>query len=128
MQTEEKARRACRQSRRPRVRTILRRSRRRKAQSANPPGSAASGSRHLMKLFARAGNRVMFVNSTSMGLPGLTNKDLLPRIARKLRSYSKLARTTPEGITVVSPAALPFFGNRPARAVNRKLLAAQLGK
>ncbi len=81
-----------------------------------------------MKLFARAGNRVMFVNSISMGLPGLTNKDLLPRIARKLRSYSKLARTTPEGITVVSPAALPFFGNRPARAVNRKLLAAQLGK
>src|SRR5881227_775005 len=83
---------------------------------------------HLMRRFARAGNRVVFVNSISMGLPGLTNKDLLPRIARKLRSYSKLARTTPEGITVVSPAALPFFGNRPARAVNRKLLAAQLGK
>jgi len=69
----------------------------------------------------------MFVNSISMGLPGLANKDLLPRIARKLRSYSKLARTTPEGITVVSPAALPFFGNRTVRTMNRRLLSTQLG-
>jgi glycosyltransferase involved in cell wall biosynthesis len=82
---------------------------------------------HLMRRFARAGNRVVFVNSISMGLPGLGNKDLLPRVARKLRSYAKLARTTPEGITVVSPAALPFYGSRAARAVNRALLAAQVG-
>ena len=82
---------------------------------------------HLMRRFARAGNRVVFVNSISMGLPGLGNKDLLPRVARKLRSYAKLARTTPEGITVVSPAALPFYGSRAARALNRRLLAAQVG-
>ena len=82
---------------------------------------------HLMRRFARAGNRVVFVNSISMGLPGLGNKDLLPRVVRKLRSYAKLARTTPEGITVVSPAALPFYGSRAARAVNRGLLAAQVG-
>ncbi|MBA2647018.1 MAG: glycosyltransferase [Pyrinomonadaceae bacterium] len=81
---------------------------------------------HLMRRFARAGNKVVFVNSISMGLPGLANKDLLPRVARKLRSYAKLARTTPEGITVVSPATLPFFGSRAARAVNRHLLAAQI--
>jgi glycosyltransferase involved in cell wall biosynthesis len=82
---------------------------------------------HLMRRFARAGNRVLFVNSISMGLPGLGNRDLLPRVARKLRSYAKLARTTAEGITVVSPAALPFFGSRAARAANRGLLAAQVG-
>ena len=82
---------------------------------------------HLMRRFARAGNRVLFVNSISMGLPGLTNRDLLPRVARKLRSYAKLARTTEEGITVVSPAALPFYGSRAARAANRRLLAAQVG-
>ncbi|MDQ3918449.1 MAG: glycosyltransferase [Acidobacteriota bacterium] len=82
---------------------------------------------HLMRRFARAGNRVLFVNSISMGLPGLTNRDLLPRVARKLRSYAKLARTTEEGITVVSPAALPFYGSRAARAANRGLLAAQVG-
>lgn len=81
---------------------------------------------HLMRRFARAGNRVVFVNSISMGLPSLTNKDLLPRIRRKLGSYAKLARTTEEGITVISPAALPFYGSRAARAANRRLLAAQV--
>ncbi|HEV7682961.1 MAG TPA: glycosyltransferase [Pyrinomonadaceae bacterium] len=83
---------------------------------------------HLMRRFARAGNRVIFVNSISMGLPSLTNKDLLPRIARKLRSYARLARPTPEGVTVVSPAVIPFFGSRAARTVNRKLLALQIGR
>ena len=82
---------------------------------------------HLMRRFARAGNKVIFVNSISMGLASVTNKDLLPRVARKLKSYAKLARTTPEGITVVSPAALPFFGSRAARAANRHLLSAQVG-
>ncbi|HYH84178.1 MAG TPA: glycosyltransferase [Pyrinomonadaceae bacterium] len=81
---------------------------------------------HLMRRFARAGNRVVFVNSISMGLPNLANKDLLPRVARKLRSYARLARTTSEGITVVSPAALPFFGSATARNINRHLIAAQI--
>jgi glycosyltransferase involved in cell wall biosynthesis len=80
-----------------------------------------------MRRFARAGNRVIFVNSISMGLPSIRNKDLLPRIVRKLRSYSKLARSTPEGITVVSPAALPFFGSRATRDANRRLICAQVG-
>src|SRR5689334_16141091 len=83
---------------------------------------------HLMRKFARDGNKVIFVNSISMGLPGLAHKDLLPRIKRKLGSYSKLARETEEGITVVSPAALPFFGTAAARKVNRRLLSAQIGK
>ncbi|HEV2834341.1 MAG TPA: glycosyltransferase [Pyrinomonadaceae bacterium] len=83
---------------------------------------------HLMRKFARAGNKVIFVNSISMGLPGLAHKDLLPRIKRKLGSYSKLARQTEEGITVVSPASLPFFGSAAARSVNRGLLGAQIGK
>jgi glycosyltransferase involved in cell wall biosynthesis len=82
---------------------------------------------HLMRRFARAGNRVIFVNSISMGLASVTNKDFLPRVKRKLKSYAKLARTTEEGITVVSPAALPFFGSRAARAANRHLLSAQVG-
>ena len=82
---------------------------------------------HLMRRFARAGNKVIFVNSISMGLASLSNKDFLPRIARKLRSYAKLARVTAEGITVVSPAAVPFFGSRAARIANRRLLRAQIG-
>ena len=77
---------------------------------------------HLMRRFARAGNKVIFLNSISMGLPSFGHKDIVPRITRKLRSYSKLARETPEGITVVSPASLPFFGSRTARSVNRCLM------
>ena len=81
---------------------------------------------HLMRRFARAGNRVIFVNSISMGLASLRNKDLLPRIMRKLKSYAKLARTTEEGITVVSPAVVPFFGSAVAAATNRRLLTTQI--
>jgi glycosyltransferase involved in cell wall biosynthesis len=83
---------------------------------------------HLMRRFARAGNKVIFVNSISMGLPSIRNKDLLPRVIRKMRSYSKLARETEEGITVVSPAALPFFGSRAARDANRRLIRAQIAR
>lgn len=80
-----------------------------------------------MRRFARAGNKVIFVNSISMGLPSLANKDILPKIGRKLKSYAKLARTTDEGITVVSPATIPFYGNAIARKINQKLLIMQIG-
>lgn len=83
---------------------------------------------HLMRRFARAGNRVIFVNSISLGLPSLRNKDLLPRIARKMRSYAKLARQTDEGITVVSPATVPFFGSRASRSLNLGLLRVQINR
>jgi len=79
-----------------------------------------------MRRFARAGNRVIFVNSISMGLASIRNKDLLPRIKRKLKSYAKLARTTEEGITVISPAVVPFFGSAIAAATNRRLLTTQI--
>src|SRR5207247_3866354 len=81
---------------------------------------------HLMRRFARAGNKVIFVNSISMGLPALYHKDLWPRITRKLKSYARLARETPEGITVISPAVLPFFGSAATRTINRRLLKAQI--
>src|SRR5947207_15410879 len=69
----------------------------------------------LMRGFARAGNKVIFVNSISMGLTSVKSKDLVPRITRKLKSYAKLARTTAEGITVVSPAVIPSLAVAPPR-------------
>jgi glycosyltransferase involved in cell wall biosynthesis len=82
---------------------------------------------HLMRRFALAGNKVIFVNSISMGLPSISNKDLLPKIKRKLKSYAKFARDIQEGITVVSPATIPFYGNRAVRLLNQKLLLTQIG-
>src|SRR5436309_23287 len=81
---------------------------------------------HLMRRFARAGNKVIFVNSISMGLAPMKSKELVPRITRKLKSYAKFARTTEEGITVVSPAIIPFFGSRAATFANRRLLTSQI--
>jgi glycosyltransferase involved in cell wall biosynthesis len=69
---------------------------------------------------------VIFENSISLGLPSLRDKVLLPRVTRKLRSYAKFARKTSEGITVVSPATLPFFASRTARRMNRQLLKSQI--
>jgi glycosyltransferase involved in cell wall biosynthesis len=83
---------------------------------------------HLMRRFARAGNKVIFVNSISMGLAPIRSGELLPRVTRKLKSYAKLARTTEEGITVVSPAVVPFFGSTAATATNRRLLTAQIAR
>ena len=81
---------------------------------------------HLMRRFARAGNKVIFVNSISMGLAPMKSGELVPRIRRKLKSYAKLAHTTEEGITVVSPAVVPFFGSAAVAATNRRLLTAQI--
>jgi glycosyltransferase involved in cell wall biosynthesis len=81
-----------------------------------------------MRRFARAGNKVIFVNSISMGLAPMKSGEVLPRIKRKLKSYAKLARTTGEGITVVSPAVVPLFGSRAAAATNRRLLTAQISR
>jgi glycosyltransferase involved in cell wall biosynthesis len=61
-----------------------------------------------------------------MGLAPIKSGELLPRVKRKLKSYAKLARTTEEGITVVSPAVVPFFGSAAAAATNRRLLTVQI--
>ena len=79
-----------------------------------------------MRRLANAGNRVIFVNSISMGLPSLSSPDLVSKIKRKLRSYAKPIRITEEGIIVVSPPVLPFYSSRLARAMNRWLLAIQI--
>jgi glycosyltransferase involved in cell wall biosynthesis len=81
---------------------------------------------HIMRRLARAGNRVIFVNSISMGLPSLGSPDLFSKIKRKLRSYARPVRVTEEGIVVVSPPVLPSYSSRWARAINRWLLAAQI--
>ena len=81
---------------------------------------------HIMRRLARAGNSVIFVNSISMGLPGLASRDFLAKVRRKLRSYARAVRVTDEGIIVVSPPVLPFYSSRLARAINRRLLAAQI--
>ncbi|MEW6730037.1 MAG: glycosyltransferase [Acidobacteriota bacterium] len=80
---------------------------------------------HIMKRLARH-NRVMFINSISMGLPSVRSRDFFTKIRRKLKSYLKFVRRSPEGIWVVTPIVAPFYSSRSARWLNKWLLILQL--
>src|ERR1700678_1664830 len=80
---------------------------------------------HLLKRYARR-NKVLFVNSISMGLPSVANPDFFLKIKRKLRSYTRWLRKVPEGLWVMTPLNLPLYGSRIGRWLNRILLVVQL--
>jgi len=80
---------------------------------------------HILKRLARQ-NQVLFVNSIGMGLPKASNPDFLPKIGRKLRSHLRWLRKVPEGLYVLTPISLPFYGSHLARRLNRSLLALQI--
>jgi glycosyltransferase involved in cell wall biosynthesis len=80
---------------------------------------------HLLKRYAR-GNKVLFVNSISMGLPSMANPDFFLKIRRKLKSYARWLRKVPEGLWVMTPVNLPLYGWRAGRWLNRILLVGQL--
>lgn len=80
---------------------------------------------HIMKRLAR-NNRVMFINSISMGLPSVRSKDFFSKVYRKLKSYLKFVRKSPEGIWVVTPIVTPFFSSAWGRTLNKCLLIIQL--
>ena len=80
---------------------------------------------HLLKRYARR-NKVLFVNSITMGLPSMANPDFFLKIKRKLKSYLRWLRKVPEGLWVMTPINLPLYGSRIGRWLNRVLLQAQL--
>ena len=80
---------------------------------------------HIMTRLAGQ-NRVLFVNSLTMGLPSVSNPDFFLKIRRKLRSYLRWLRKVPEGLYVLSPITLPLYSSRIARALNCFLLVVQL--
>jgi len=80
---------------------------------------------HILKRLA-GHNRVLFVNSISMGLPSISSPDFFQKIRRKLRSYLRWLRKVPEGLWVMTPINVPLYGSPVARALNRLLLIVQL--
>lgn len=80
---------------------------------------------HILKRLAKH-NRVLFVNSITMGLPSIGNPDFFHKIRRKLRSYLRWLRKAPEGLWVMTPINVPLYGSRFFRALNRVLLVLQL--
>lgn len=65
--------------------------------------------RHLMEAFARAGNRVVFVNSTGIRTPSvLSDRHSWRRVGRKLRSLAIYLRRAEPDLFVLTPFALPI--------------------
>lgn len=80
---------------------------------------------HILKRLAKR-NKVLFINSLSMGLPAMSNPDFFLKIRRKLRSYMRWLRKAPEGLWVMTPVNLPIYGPRWAQTLNRWLLSVQI--
>lgn len=80
---------------------------------------------HILKRMARH-NRVLFVNSITMGLPSIRNPEFFQKIRRKLRSYLRWLRKVPEGLWVMTPINVPVYGSSFFRLLNRVLLILQL--
>src|SRR2546428_693652 len=80
---------------------------------------------HILKRLASQ-NKVLFVNSITMGLPSASNPDFFLKIRRKLGSYMRCLRKVPEGLYVLTPISIPLYGSRTGRAINCWLLLLQL--
>jgi glycosyltransferase involved in cell wall biosynthesis len=80
---------------------------------------------HILKRLAGQ-NKVLFVNSISMGLPSMSNPDFFLKIRRKLKSYMKWLRKAPEGLWVMTPINVPLYGVKLVRSLNWLLLVIQL--
>jgi glycosyltransferase involved in cell wall biosynthesis len=80
---------------------------------------------HILKRLA-SHNRVLFVNSITMGLPSVGNPDFFAKVRRKFRSYLRWLRKVPEGLWVMTPINVPLYGSPLVRALNRVLLIFQL--
>ncbi len=78
---------------------------------------------HLMSRLARD-NRVLFVESLGLRRPQLAGRDLA-RIWRRLRRGLAPPRAA-DGLHVLSPLVLPLHSHAAVRALNRRLLRAQV--
>jgi glycosyltransferase involved in cell wall biosynthesis len=80
---------------------------------------------HLMSRLA-VDNRVLFVESLGLRRPQLAGRDLR-RITRRLRRGLAPPRRA-DGLDILSPLVLPLHSSRLARAINRRLLPALVGR
>ncbi len=80
---------------------------------------------HLMSRLA-LDNRVLFVESLGLRRPQLAGRDVR-RILRRLRRGIAPPRRV-DGLSVLSPLVLPLHSNRLVREINRRLLAALVGR
>ena len=81
---------------------------------------------HMMRALHRRGHRVLWVNSIGMNMPKLRQRGVLKRIAMKLRSWARWLGKADDGFWVLTPIALPLFGNRFLERINSFWIGAQV--
>lgn len=79
---------------------------------------------HIMRILARD-NRVLWINALANRMPTASSKDI-SRIFSKLNAYTKPIREVEQNIFVLSPLALPAYGNAAVRNFNQRFLLAQV--
>jgi glycosyltransferase involved in cell wall biosynthesis len=70
--------------------------------------------------------KVLFVNSIGFGMPARREKDFTSKIIRKFKSYIKLFRKVEKNLYVLTPMAIPSFGNSMISAMNRLMVKSQI--
>jgi glycosyltransferase involved in cell wall biosynthesis len=81
---------------------------------------------HLMHAVHRAGHRVLWVNSIGMNMPKVRQRGFVKRVALKLRSWLRWLKAAEPGFWVLTPIALPLFGNRAVERMNAAWIAWQV--
>jgi glycosyltransferase involved in cell wall biosynthesis len=81
---------------------------------------------HVMRMLARRGNRVLWLNSIAMRAPRLTDRADLAKIARKLRGFARGPVEVEDGLWVYTPIVVPLPSSRAATEVNHRILRGTL--
>jgi len=66
---------------------------------------------HFMHALHRCGHPILWVNSIGMHMPKLNKTGFARRVTNKIRSWGRFLRPVAPGFHVLSPIALPLFGN-----------------
>lgn len=80
---------------------------------------------HILKRLAKQ-NKVLFINSITMGLPAVSNPDFFAKIWRKFWSMLRWLRRAPEGLWILTPLSVPIYSMGFTRWLNRMVLLAQV--
>jgi len=71
-----------------------------------------------MKAMHRQGHSVLWVNSIGMNMPKMRRSGFWKRVTMKLRSWAKWLGKADDGFHVLTPIALPLFGNPIVETMN----------
>ena len=81
---------------------------------------------HLMNALHRRGHAVLWVNSIGMNMPKVRRSGFATRVLLKLRSWSRWLGEARAGFHVLTPIALPLFGNRTLTQMNDRWIGLQV--